>query len=106
MCSLSDLVGLNPADLVTKLKLLFSVVITLFGCMNLGAAVGYHLDARERARMAASLCDSAVGFRITKGGAWVWRFGLDELPDELAAPCGPAVQVRGTISDACAAIFF
>ncbi len=94
MCSLSDLVGLNPADLVTKLKLLFSVVITLFGCMLLGAVIGFRLDTLERARMAASLCDPAAGFRVTKGGAWLWRFGLDELPDDLASPCGPAVQAR------------
>jgi hypothetical protein len=34
VCSLNDLVGLNPADLVTKLKFLFIVVITLFGSVS------------------------------------------------------------------------
>jgi hypothetical protein len=29
--SMSDMLGLNPADIVTKLKLLFQVVIALFG---------------------------------------------------------------------------
>jgi hypothetical protein len=29
--SLSDMVGLNPADIVTKLRLLFIVIIVLFG---------------------------------------------------------------------------
>jgi hypothetical protein len=31
MASMSDMLGLNPADIVTKLKLLFQVVIILFG---------------------------------------------------------------------------
>ena len=31
MASTSDMFGLNPADIVTKLKLLFEVVIILFG---------------------------------------------------------------------------
>ena len=29
--SLSDMIGLNPADLVTKLRMLFLVVMILFG---------------------------------------------------------------------------
>ena len=31
MASMSDMLGLNPADIVTKLRLLFEVVIILFG---------------------------------------------------------------------------
>jgi hypothetical protein len=133
MASLSDLVGLNPADLVTKLKcvrrsaqrvcgskrlrtlrvclrlramtkaaslarptrrLLFTVVITLFGIMNIGAGVGFVFDARERADVAERLHTPGCGFRVVaESGVHLWRFGVDELPDELAAPTGPAVQL-------------
>jgi hypothetical protein len=90
VCSLSDLVGLNPADLVTKLRLLFIVVIVLFGVMLLGAALGFGLDRRERRAVLSRLHDVRAGFRMADGGACVWRFGLDPLTAELAAPSGPA----------------
>jgi len=93
MASLSDLIGLNPADLVTKLKTLFIIVIVLFGMMNLGAALGFWLDRGERAGVNEKLCDERCGFRVADDGAWLWRFGLDELEHELSAPTGPAVEL-------------
>jgi hypothetical protein len=102
VCSAADLFGLNPADIVTKLKLLFTVVISLFGIMNVGAALGFLLDKRERRHVVERLLDARCGFRVavdeyngedTGCGALVWRFGLDALPDELAAPAGPAVHL-------------
>jgi len=61
--------------------------------MNLGAALGYFLDARDKAVVAARLHDPACGFRVADNGAWLWRFGLEPLPDVLAPPSGPAVQL-------------
>jgi hypothetical protein len=105
------------ADLLTKLKLLFIVVISLFGAvsalhscffallsramriccfhlqMNLGAALGFYLDARDKKIVAARLHDPACGYRVADDGAWLWRFGLEPLPDVLAPPSGPAVQL-------------
>ena len=93
MCSLSDLVGLNPADLVTKLKMLFGVMIGLFGLMNVGAALGFVLDARERRFVLAKLQTAELGFRITPEGAWLWRFSVEPLQSERDAPTGTAVAL-------------
>ncbi len=65
--------------------------------MNLGAAVGFLLDRRERTGVMEQLRDEACGFRVTRDGAFVWRFALDELPDELAAPSGPAVVLASIL---------
>jgi hypothetical protein len=88
-------VGLNPADIVTKLKLLFTVVIVLFGIMNLGAGVGAVMDARERARIMAQLCTERCGFRHgdADGRVWLWRFGIAALGTEMGTPSGPGVEL-------------
>ena len=83
----------NPADIVTKLKYLFIVVITLFGCMWLGAGVGYFQDARMRARIMHKLQEPRMGFYATEEGAWLWRFHLDPIEKDLAPPTGPAVEL-------------
>ena len=97
MASLSDLVGLNPADLVTKLKLLFIVVLSLFGGMNLGAAFGFGQDARERRKVVAKLRKPDVGYRETAAGAWIWRFQLNALEDEIDSPSGSAVRLTAIL---------
>ncbi len=91
--SLSDMISLNPADLVTKLKLLFTVVVTLFGLLHIGGIVAWVMDAREKAHVAERLRDPACGYRVTEDGVSLWRFGLDPLPDEIAAPSGPAIEL-------------
>ena len=83
----------NPADIVTKLKYLFIVVITLFGCMWLGAAFGYIQDARMRARVMQKLQEPRMGFCATDEGAWLWRFHLEPIETDLAPPTGPAVEL-------------
>jgi hypothetical protein len=55
--------------------------------------VGFVLDQRERASVAEQLHDPACGFRVTGAGVHLWRFGLNELAEELAAPSGPAVEL-------------
>ncbi len=62
--------------------------------MNIGAGVGFVFDARERADVAKRLHAPGCGFRVVaESGVHLWRFGVDELPDELAAPTGPAVEL-------------
>jgi len=92
-CSISDLVGLNPADIVTKLRVLFIVVCVLFGVMHLGIVVGLIQDARERRRLVALLSTASVGWRETPSGAQLWRFSLSEVEESLAPPSGPAVSL-------------
>jgi hypothetical protein len=71
-------VSLNPRDLVTKLKLLFAVVIGLFGAMHVGAFLGYVQEKPERQAYMARLQDPLVGFELQACGAWTWAF--EQLP--------------------------
>jgi hypothetical protein len=102
MCSAADMLAVAPADIVTKLKFLFSVVIVLFAVMNLGAAFGYALDVRSRRRVLSRLLSPDAGFRVAplesgEEGAWVWRFQLAPLAAELDAPRGSAVAIAAAI---------
>ena len=91
--SLADMISLNPADLITKLKLLFIVVVSLFGCLHIGGIVAWVMDSREKAHVAQRLREPACGYRVTDDGTCLWRFGLDPLLEEIAAPTGPAVEL-------------
>jgi len=95
-CSLSDMLSLNPADIVSKLTMLFALVISLFGVMTLGAVFGMVSDGRERQRLIAKLQDDDAGFRETDDGAWLWRFSLDGGKDD-GCPAGPAVRICAII---------
>ena len=94
--SLSDMLSLTPSDIVTKLRMLFIVVIVLFGAMNLGAALGYVLDSRERKAFVLELQRPEVGF-IEVGDTWLWRFSLDPLKADMGAPSGPAVGITAML---------
>ena len=65
----------------------------LFGCLHIGGAVAWVMDSREKAHVAQRLRDPACGYRVTDDGTCLWRFGLDPLPAEIAAPTGPAVEL-------------
>jgi hypothetical protein len=65
--------------------------------VNLGAAVGFALDSRERRSFLEQLTSPDVGFHISEGGAWLWRFCLEPLHDEIDAPTGTAVQLTGLL---------
>ena len=67
------------------------MVISLFGIMNLGAALGFILDTRQRRGVVQRLQRPDAGFRETAEGTWLWAFHLDALSDELAPPRGSAV---------------
>jgi hypothetical protein len=97
-CSLSDMLALKPGDLITKMKTLFIVVCVLFGGMCVGAAIGFVLDrnARQR-RVVTRLQMPDTGFRLSDDGAWLWRFSLEALQEELAAPRGSAVVLSAII---------
>ncbi len=94
MCSLSNLVSLNPADLVTKLRTLLLIVVLLFAGCNLGAVLGLALDRRERRRVLARLRAPECGFcTAAEDGCKLWRFALEPLADEMGAPSGSAVAL-------------
>ena len=89
-CSLSDMLSLNPGDIVTKLRVLFVVVVTLFGIMNIGAVVGFVLDTRERKRLVQQLQRPETEFQEMEGGVWTWTFRQLPLLSPVEAPRGSA----------------
>ena len=92
-CSLSDMLSLSPGDIVTKLRMLFIVVITLFGCMNLGALVGYVLDAKARKKLVQQLQRPEAEFVELPGGVWTWTFRQQPLSSSVEAPTGSAPTI-------------
>jgi hypothetical protein len=93
-CSLSDLTSLSPGDIVTKLRFLFTVVIVLFGFMNVGAVIAFFLDAGERRKTLAALQAPAAGFALAQPGD-VWTWSCTQLPLQRAveAPRGSAMEL-------------
>ena len=92
MCSLSDMI-FNPADIITKLKLLFIVVISLFAIMCVGAGTGFLMDMRERRAFVTQMQDPKVGFYASATGTWLWRFALSPLRGEIDTPQGSATAL-------------
>ncbi len=64
--------------------------------MNIGAFIGFLLDARERRAYLARLQTPALGFREEKG-AWLWRLHLKPLKEEIDTPTGPAVALSAML---------
>jgi hypothetical protein len=91
------MLALKPGDLITKMKTLFIVVCALFGGMCVGAAIGFVLDRNARRRVLTRLQMPDTGFRLSDDGAWLWRFSLEPLEEELAAPAGSAVVLSAII---------
>ena len=69
--------------------------------VNLGALVGFLMDARERRAFVAHLQTETVGFRRTgkDESCWLWRFSLDPLKGDGAidAPKGTAVALTALL---------
>ena len=93
VASASDLTDINPADLTTKLRMLFGVVIGLFGLMHVGAAVGRVQDGAEQRSAVAQLRSRSLGFAAQKGGAWTWRCTQDAVSSERQGNSGSLVEL-------------
>lgn len=98
----SEMASLNPADLLTRLRLLFIVVCTLFGFMNVGAFFGWWLDRRQMRKFVTALCTPECGYRVVAADAsksdgthdaWLWRFHMEPLRGKIDSPAGPAVEL-------------
>jgi tetratricopeptide (TPR) repeat protein len=89
------MVNLDPRDIVTKLRLLFCVVVGLFGGMHIGALVGLVQDSREKRQHLARMCAPALGFEEQANGAWTWRFEHHPLEDDSGpVPGNPQLVAR------------
>jgi hypothetical protein len=100
----SEMASLNPADLLTRLRLLFIVVCTLFSFMNVGAFYGWWLDRRQMRNFVTALCKPECGYRVVAADAsksdahgtndaWLWRFQMLPLQGKIDSPAGPAVEL-------------
>ena len=96
-CSLSDMMALSPGDLITKLKFLFIVVMSLFSVMNVGAIIAFFLDVQERRATIAKLLQPEMGFDELVGGVWTWRCVQEPLTRAVAAPAGSAMHLASVL---------
>ena len=97
VCSASDMLNLNPADLVSKLKVLFAIVVGLFGMMHVGAAFGLVQDVREERAYLERLHAPSLGFVEQKCGAWTWYFSQLPLESDLGAVPGNLMEIARII---------
>jgi hypothetical protein len=66
--------------------------------VNLGALVGFLMDARERRAFVAHLQTDTVGFRTGKDDStWLWRFSLEPLKGDIDSPTGTAVALTALL---------
>ncbi len=103
VCSVSDLVALaelTPEQFFADLSTLIIAVASMFGAMCIGAGIAAAMDAaaRRRAFKRLTASNGGCGFRLARDGITrLWRFHLDPLPSEIAAPSGSAVQIASVI---------
>jgi len=104
VASPSQMVSLDPGTLLTRLRLLFIVVVSLFGFMNLGALYGWLLDRAQMRKFMGNLCTPECGYRVVQAppsradahgsnDAWLWRFHMEPLRGKTDAPTGSAVHL-------------
>jgi hypothetical protein len=98
MCSASDMSSLSMADILTKLRFLFIVVIILFATMHVGAFLGIIMDVSSKRDTIARIRTPAAGFEETANGTWTW--GLYQAPLEKAvdAPQGSAIELSAVLA--------
>ena len=68
-------------------------MVSLFGFMQLGAVVGYFLDAGERRTTLATLQQPHMGFEELPFDVWTWRCVQDPLERAVAPPSGSAMHL-------------
>lgn len=84
--SLGQMVSLRPDALLTQLRLLFAVVMVLFGLMIISAAILLADDHRFHRRLLAELTRTSLGFRVEECGAWTWDLALAEAERAVELP--------------------
>ena len=89
----AQMLAITPGDLITKLRFFLALIVGLFGAMHLGAAIGYVMDRRSRARVLAELTSPDLGFVMLSSGVWTWSVFQDPLRDSFGAVTGPAVRL-------------
>ena len=87
--------SLSAADIVTKLRFLFIVVLTLFCVMNAGTVFGLMMDLSHRRSVLRGAMTPALGFEELPGGVWTWKLYQNPLTKAVEAPSGSGVEMAG-----------
>ena len=96
-CSLSDMTSFSAADIISKLKTLFELVVILFGIMHVGAAIGVTQDRAHTAAVVRHVTSPGMGFQKTGSGAWTWHLQQVPLQQAVGAPGGSAVALASVL---------
>ena len=64
---------------------------------NVGAVIGFYLDASERRKLQRAVCTPEMGFAVRGAGVWTWTFKQNELRKAVEAPSGSAVRMAGAM---------
>lgn len=81
-----QMLALNPADIVSKLSTLFTIVLVLFGGMHIIGALLLTVNVRQRKDMLNSLKKRQLGFKAEKDGSWTWDFRAAQIQSALESP--------------------
>jgi hypothetical protein len=99
--STSDLESFDASEIITKIAVLFAVVISMFGGMHLLAFGSWFMELFTRRRLMAQLQSKRCGWAQVHGAdqrpVHVWHFTLTPLLADIDA-------VRGTFVEFCAAV--
>jgi hypothetical protein len=90
--------SLSMADILTKLRLLFFLVIGLFVIMHVGAGVGILVDVSARRETMRTLLTPERGFQESAGGVWTWRLSHEEMTKAVDAPRGTSVELVSVLA--------
>ena len=96
-CSLSDMTSFSAADIISKLKSLFELVVIMFGVMHVGAAIGAMQDRAHTAAVVRHVTSPGMGFRTTRSGAWTWHLHQAPLKQAVGSPGGSAVALASVL---------
>jgi hypothetical protein len=112
VCTAGDMLSLTPADVWSKLRLLFYVVLGLFWFMNVGTVIGYVMDSAQQRSVLSRLQLQNTGFRKLQGNIWTWTCVQNRLRHDVETPSGsawelcaifglPFVRLRACLPEEC-----
>ena len=88
----AQMLAVKPADLVTKLRLFFFLVIGLFIGMHVGCFAGLAVDQRRKHHIMRTLTTRDLGFTALPNGVWTWKLQQDPLSSAVGPVTGSAVR--------------
>jgi len=90
--------SLSFGDILTKLRFLLIVVLSLFALMHVGAALALFVDVSAKRETIKCLCSAAVGFEETPDGVWTWRLQHASMEKLVDAPRGSLPSLAAVLA--------